>query len=235
MDERANHFLTTPWTLILAAQNFGDTKAAESFEAVCSVYWPMVHKYLRTIGLDRAEAEEATQSFFCDVVLGRGLFQRADRGRGRLRDLIRTALKNHRIDRHRSVGPPHLPLDPETQPDLRLSPSDWERDWATSLLSEALARTREYVMETAPEKWAVFEHQVLTPTQSGSQPTSQADAAEHLGLSSAAAVANTLFAVRQRLRFEILELIAASTPTADRAHELHRLEMSLAAAGSTLA
>lgn len=220
-------FQSTPWTLLLEAKEGNGNASTDALNSLCQVYWPLVERLLRSSGVQAGEAEETTQAFFVEVVLARGLFNTATRERGRLRDLIRTSLRNFLIDRSRLAQVKRSPFAAVDDLALTLPPDSWDREWASSILSAALANTQAYFLRGAPHKWTLFESQVLSPIQSGIRPAPQQKAADLAGLPSAAAVASSLFEVRRRLRHEIHELVAISSAPEDQSAELRRLRSAL--------
>ncbi len=87
-------FLTTHWSVVLAADASGDPSAAAALERLCSTYWPPLYAYLRRSGCAPDEAEELTQGFFAHF-LRKDLSARADPQRGRFRTFLLTCLRNY--------------------------------------------------------------------------------------------------------------------------------------------
>ena len=87
-------FLTTRWTLIEDVANNKDNDHV-LIGKLLNNYWKPVYCYLRRLGYDNEEAKDLTQAFFHEVVLGRGLFQRADKSQGRFRSFLLVALKRY--------------------------------------------------------------------------------------------------------------------------------------------
>jgi hypothetical protein len=171
-------------------------------------------------GHGREQAAEITQAFFVDVVLGRRLFEVADPVGGRLRSLLLAALKNYRIDlaRHEKVerridgeffavmnmAESRRPQDESLSPD-----AVYEREWALSLLQEAVRRCEGHFIASDREPhWRLFEARYLKPhTRPHTTPSLETAAAE-FGFESAAAAASAMQVVRQRLKAVLSEVVA---------------------------
>jgi hypothetical protein len=143
-------FGSTEWSLVLAASSEG----GPALDRMCRVYWRPVYVYIRATGLPRAEAEDATQEFFADM-LRRDWLKRADRERGSFRAFLRSSVRQflnnlRRVAQaqKRGGGEAPLPLDidacerelaatvlVETDPATL-----YERTWADCVLQAALAR-----------------------------------------------------------------------------------------------
>ncbi len=62
------------------------------------MYWKPVYSYIRCKGYPTEEAEDLTQGFFHEIVLGRGLVQQADGKRGRFRTFLLRCLNRYLAD-----------------------------------------------------------------------------------------------------------------------------------------
>src|SRR3982750_2578590 len=77
----------TSWTLVERVRAGGHESGA-ALEALCTFLYQPVLAAVRAMVGDAHEAEDITQRFFVDVLLWRGLIERADPGKGRLRTLV---------------------------------------------------------------------------------------------------------------------------------------------------
>src|ERR1700733_2432069 len=92
-------FPTTKWTLIFRARLPG-SEAGAAIEELCRDYWFPIYTFLRRRGHSRADAEDLTQGFFQKLIED-GLFQTAQRDKGRLRSLLLAALEFFLVDQFR--------------------------------------------------------------------------------------------------------------------------------------
>src|SRR5439155_16678015 len=64
-------FTTTHWSVVLEAQ--GESPAAqEALEKLCRMYWRAIFAFLRRQGVSSDEAEDITQGFFAQLLVGEG-------------------------------------------------------------------------------------------------------------------------------------------------------------------
>ncbi len=94
-------FPTTRWSVILSCTNseVGKETIQEALTELCRVYWRPIFAFICRSGYSVPDAQDLTQDFFLMVLKG-NLLSLADRGRGRFRSLLLTALKNFLIDKH---------------------------------------------------------------------------------------------------------------------------------------
>lgn len=143
-------FASTEWSLVVAASAGGKP----ALDRLCRTYWRPVYVYIRATGVPVAEAEDAAQDFFADM-LRRDWLKRAneDRGsfRGFLRNSVRLFLSNRRREaqaQKRGGGEQVIPIhSQECEQELeRLlldesSPAElYEQIWANCVLETALNR-----------------------------------------------------------------------------------------------
>src|SRR5437667_5631459 len=82
-DTSAVAFITTHWSVVLAAQ--GRSPAAEeALEKLCRSYWRPIYGFVRRQGCSVEEAQDLTQSFFA-LLLARRDLDAVCREKGRLR------------------------------------------------------------------------------------------------------------------------------------------------------
>src|SRR6185295_2185859 len=80
-------FGSTAWSVVLAAAKDSDGGAA--LDRLCRRYWRPAYTFARRSGLDRCDAEDATQDFFSHLFAGDWLKQ-ADPDRGSFRAFLLT-------------------------------------------------------------------------------------------------------------------------------------------------
>lgn len=77
-------FVTTHWSLVLAARDRDLAEAKDALENLCARYWYPVYAYLRRRGFGRHDAQDLTQDFFA-ALMEKGFLRTVDRQRGRFR------------------------------------------------------------------------------------------------------------------------------------------------------
>lgn len=226
---RAAVFVTTHWSVVLAATQSDSTRARDALSHLCSLYWYPLYAYVRRRGYNPPDAQDLTQEFFSRL-LQRNWLARVDRERGRFRTFLLTALGHflaNEWDRahaqKRGGASPPLPLqldsaetrygqeprDPATPEQL------YERQWALALLEAVLLRLAE---ETRAEgKAALFE--TLKPCLVGDRETQPyATLASQLGMSEGA-VKTAVHRLRQRYRQLLREEIAGTVASPEETDE----------------
>ena len=136
------------------------TRAQEALAKLCQTYWLPLYAYVRRQGYSKEDAEDLVQGFFVQF-LERNYLGALSKERGRFRAFLLASLKHytanewnraHRQKRGGSVA--HFSLDWQDAEDrCRIDPADhrspdriYDREWAVTLLSQALARLREDCM-----------------------------------------------------------------------------------------
>jgi RNA polymerase sigma factor (sigma-70 family) len=220
-------FVTTRWSVVLAAQNHAAPDSSVALETLCRAYWYPLYALVRRQGHSPHDAQDLTQAFFARL-LQKDYLRAAAKEKGRLRTFLSVALKRflaNEWDRGRAQkrggGVPLVSFDAglaeqryQQEGADALSPDRiYERQWAMTLLEQALTRLRaEYA---AAGKEAEFEQlKVVLTAERGAIPYATLAAA--LGISEGA----TRVAVH-RLRKRFRELFRATiADTVDDAAEV---------------
>lgn len=208
----ADAFLTTRWSLVLAAGG-DDSSAGAALGQLCREAWRPLYAFARRWGCSREDAEDAVQGFIA-TLLARRSIAKIEPGRGRFRSFLLAGMHNHLSDAashataaRRGGGAEHVPLDldeaeqgyavlaVETDTPERA----FERVWAMAILERARTRLGEEC--AASGKAAVFA--ALFPAE-GEGAENYAALGERLGLSETA-----LRSLAMRLRRRWRDLIRA--------------------------
>lgn len=210
-------FATTHWSVVLAAGQGTDTRAAAALEQLCRTYWYPLYAYVRREGYCADDAQDLTQEFFARLLARNSLAHVAPQ-KGKFRSFLLASLRHFlsdQRDRSRAVkrggGVEVLSLDgQEAEGRYRLEPVErldgekiYERRWAMALLEQALNRLREE--STAAGKAHLFEH--LRSFVAGDGDVTSGAAATDLGLTESA-VKSAVHRLRQRYRALVREEIA---------------------------
>ena len=62
-------FPSTRWSLVIGAQQGSEEERRRAMSDLCEIYWYPLYAYVRRRGLSPADAEDATQGFFCELLL----------------------------------------------------------------------------------------------------------------------------------------------------------------------
>jgi RNA polymerase sigma factor (sigma-70 family) len=213
----------TNWSLIHAAAKGDPVTASEAIERLVRRYWPAVYAFIRQSGRNVNDAADLTQSFVCDVVLHRNLFQKADQSRGKFRTFLLRALENYLRDNHRHET--RLKRSGDSAP-LRLTNEDlaaaesardltpeqaFARQWNTTMIRRALERVRAGCVASGLDAhWRVFEARVVKPMLFGDEKVSYAKLVERLELDDSGQAANMMVTVKRRFVRALVEEIGCT-------------------------
>jgi RNA polymerase sigma-70 factor (ECF subfamily) len=90
--EKASLFVTTRWSVVLAARDGDGCDAVMAMETLCKTYWRALYAYARRHGLPPPDAEDATQAFFARL-LEKDYLQSVQAERGPFRAFLQMAFK----------------------------------------------------------------------------------------------------------------------------------------------
>jgi DNA-directed RNA polymerase specialized sigma24 family protein len=210
----ADEFLTTRWSLVLAAAGADETAAGVAMDQLCKEAWRPLYAFARRWGCGREDAEDAVQGFIASV-LARQSLTHLEAGRGRFRSFLLAGMRNHLSDLHarataakRGGGLTPLSLDAEAAEqgyaalavETDTPERIFDRVWAMSVME--CARTRLGEECAVSGKGAVFA--ALFPDKSEGTAENYAMLGGRLGLSETA-----LRSLAMRLRRRWRELIRA--------------------------
>lgn len=165
---RTDAFVTTHWSLILAAREPG-RPGSEALDRLCRTYWPPLFAFARRDGLSPHDAEDAVQAFLARV-LARQDFDTIHPERGRFRSFLLKSFRNFLVSRARGEqsckrggGTQTLPLDTEAlEASIQSSRIDdvppdkaFDREWARQVMERALQRLAQ--QHRSPSQARLFE------------------------------------------------------------------------------
>jgi RNA polymerase sigma-70 factor (ECF subfamily) len=227
-------FVTTHWSVVMAAGAADTTRARDALARLCQTYWHPLYAYVRRLGYSPYDAQDLTQEFFARL-LAKNVLAGADESRGRFRSFLLTALKHFLANewdkaraQKRGGGAVPISIDPASaETGCSFEPADpttadkiFERRWAMTLLDCVLRRLRQEYVASGRE--TLFEQLKPTLTEA-SRAVRYADIAARLG-SSEGAVKVAVHRLRQRyrelLRAEIAETVATPAEVEDELRSL---------------
>ena len=219
--QNGSAFVTTHWSIVLAARG-ESPEAGAALEKLCRNYWWPIYGFVRRQGHTPEEAQDLTQSFFAFLLERKGL-DTVGPEKGRLRSFFLASVKNFLANAHRSAmagkrghGRPALHLEELVgREHAHLEPLDtltpdriYEREWALTLLDQVLGRLAEEYRMAANA--ALFDRLKQLLVGEPDRP-SQAQIALELGMTENA-VKQAFHRLRHRygalLRDEIAETVA---------------------------
>jgi len=158
MEAASTLFPATRWTLLRRLREGSAEESGAALEILCRAYWYPIYAIGRSLGLSKADAEDATQDFFFKL-LRKDYLRHADEKLGRLRSLLLKAFDNHLASEwrrekrlKRGGGLERVPWMDFLEAEERYLQTggpcgcDMEalfaREWARSLLDRALSSLR---------------------------------------------------------------------------------------------
>ncbi len=218
-------FVTTRWSVVLAAKDRDSPTSGAALEALCRQYWYPLYAFVRGSGYSAHDAQDLTQEFFARL-LERDYLRTVEPEKGRFRTFLRMALRRflanewHRARTQKRGGGHHVISFDSTLAESRLaadppgiSPDQaYDRRWALALLWQVTERLEgEYAQAGRPQ-----ECQVLRPrlfAERGTIPYEEIG--RQLGVSAGAArVATHRF--RRRFRELFRQAVAATVADPDQ-------------------
>jgi RNA polymerase sigma-70 factor (ECF subfamily) len=162
-------FVTTHWSVVLAAGQADPAAAHSALEELCRTYWFPLYAYVRRRGHPPEESEDLTQEFFLRLIDKQSL-RLADSTRGKFRSFLLTSLKHFLINEwekaraaKRGGAQSFQPVaweDAENrylaEPARDLTPDQlFDKRWAVTIVERAQHRLREEYVEA--NKLPLFE------------------------------------------------------------------------------
>jgi RNA polymerase sigma-70 factor (ECF subfamily) len=152
-DRPPDHFVTTHWSEVLAAQHPSRAEARAALESLCRTYWPPLHAFIRRTGRNENDARDLAQGFFEHFLAKNGVGA-AQPERGRFRNFLLLRLKTFLSNERAKAGAQKrggaaviLSLDDDSvEARYQLEPSEtatpetiYERIWAQAVIAAARA------------------------------------------------------------------------------------------------
>jgi RNA polymerase sigma-70 factor (ECF subfamily) len=214
----AREFLSTHWSVVIAA---GDSQSADTrsaLEKLCRAYWYPLYAFVRRQGWNEHDSQDLTQAFFA-YLLEKKAVSRADPAKGKFRSFLLASLTNflnnerdkrQRLKRGGGIEMVSLDLEQgearyRAEPAVEDSPERiFERHWAQAVVEQAAARLQaEFAAAGQAERYQVLKDFLLGESQT----LAYAEAAARLGLS-VPAVTSAIYRLRARFRDVFHEEIA---------------------------
>lgn len=157
-------FVTTRWSVVLAAQDKLSPDSAAALETLCRAYWYPLYAFVRGSGRSPHDAQDLTQEFFARL-LAQDWLRVVLPEKGRFRTFLLVTMKRFLTNEwHRDMaqkrGAGNLPLcldaaeaEHRFAAEPPLTPDElYERRWAMTLLDESLERLQRDFRLTGRER-----------------------------------------------------------------------------------
>jgi len=218
-------FVSTHWSVVIAAGRSDTPRARRAMEQLCLTYWYPLYAYVRRRGYSPHDAQDLTQGFF-EKLLARDSLASVAPARGRFRTFLLTAMSRFLVNEwkreHAGKRGGHcqiLSLDwAAAEERFDLEPADhaapdkaYDKQWALTLLTQVMERLEaEYQRESKSKLFDGLKSTLLGPRES--QP--YAELARQLKMSEAA-VRVAVHRMRKRYRELIRDEIANTLENPD--------------------
>ena len=225
-------FLSTHWSLIDGIRT-GQDRNRMLISHLLGRYWKPVYCYLRRKGYDNEQAKDLTQAFIHEVVLNRGLIQRADHAQGRFRSFLLHALNQYvtkqglkeraqkRIPKEKLVSldlvePPALPESIADSTAEEFYHYAWVSTMLENVLSEVEAECRKQGMQL---HWKLFHSRIVQPIM-GNQPLpSIAVLCETYGIEDFKKASNMIITVKRRFQTTLIRYVRSTVLSEEQTSE----------------
>ena len=219
----ARYFVTTHWSVVLAAGRSDSTRAQIALSSLCQTYWYPLYAFVRQRGHSPHDAQDLVQEFFARLLEKQGL-ARITRDKGKFRSFLLVALQrflanewDRRHAQKRGGFQPVVSIDQKmaesrfaSEPVHHLQPDVlFDRQWAVTLLQATMARLQQEYVATGRAKLFELLRGCLAKDESA---LPYAEIAARLNLTEAAvkmAVQRMRARYREILRAEIAGTVAS--------------------------
>jgi RNA polymerase sigma factor (sigma-70 family) len=232
-------FMTTRWSVVLAARDSDTRQCAQALELLCQTYWFPLYAFVRRQGHSPDQAGDLTQGFFAQL-LEKDWLAKITHQEGRFRNFLMVAMKhfisNERAkERAQKRGGGHriLRLDIENaetryriEPAAKTTPEQvFERQWALTLLDQVLMSLKaEYAKKGKDRVFDLLKHSLTGQRDQ----LDYGDLAEQLSATEGA-VRVMVHRLKQRYRQLLREHIVHTVATPEEVDlEMQHLKQALA-------
>lgn len=240
--DRFQRFPTTQWTLVGQAGLEFNAARRDALNELLRRYWSALRTHL--IVRKRIEsnlADDLVQGFIEKKILERDLVSVAERGRGRFRNLLLTALDNYvanemqKRNAQKRAADRASSLDVDERSQLATggqSPDQaFDQAWARQLLNDSITRMeQECRSDDRDDVWKVFQARVLAPILEGAEPTDYATLVEQCGFKSPAQASNVLV-TGKRMFARVLRGVIAEYASSEEEIEMEIQELESVLSG----
>jgi RNA polymerase sigma-70 factor (ECF subfamily) len=196
--ENPNRFPRTHWSRLAAIKGDASAERREALNFLAERYWKPVYCYLRRRGYGESESEDLVQEFFF-TAFAKGLFAKADPGRGRFRNFLLKSLQHFLANEWRDArarkrqpaegfvsihemasetGPVVVPKDTKTPEDT------FHQAWLCELVMRVLRTLeQEYLAGGKHLHIELLRQRVIAPILDGAEVPSLGELAERYTLS----------------------------------------------------
>lgn len=158
----SSSFVTTHWSIVLAARDRCSPDSRIALSALCAAYWYPLYAFVRRWGHDADSAQDLTQAFFLQL-LEKNSLQAVDQAKGKFRSFLLASVRHFLLNQakhdhtlKRGGGETIVAFDPTSaEGRYALEPTHdltaeklFERRWALTLLDHVLCRLSDQLAQS---------------------------------------------------------------------------------------
>jgi RNA polymerase sigma factor (sigma-70 family) len=232
--DESPRFLTTHWSVVIAAGATASPEKSEALEKLFATYWYPLYAYARRRGNAPELSQDLVQGFLCRMLETGGLGA-ADPQRGRFRSFLLTSFRNFTTNAaaresalKRGGGKRIFSFegsDPESR--LRIEPSHgatperlYARDWALTVLDQVLQRLALEFARKGQDRFFSVGKDLLAGADPGTIYAEQAEALGMTGNAFRVALHRLRRRYRDALREEVAQTLSSGSDVEDELQEL---------------
>lgn len=242
MAKRSSPFPETRWSLLGRAEAADDAVRREALGELVELYLAALRRFLvRGMRIDRTQADDILQEFMVSKVIAGGLLSAADPARGKFRNFLVKALRNHTISElRRSKGYSALvenAEDPGEYPADQVSLEDlFQCVWAQQVVVAAVGELEQECKERGRDDiWQVFRLRLAEPALHGAEPVKYEDLVKDLHIETPRKAINLLTTGSRMFRRHLESVVVSyAAKGADLESELRDLRKIIAGDGMSL-
>ena len=210
-------FPATAWSLVARAASSTPQERSAALEALLRKYLPALRvRLVIDKRIDQHKADDLLQEFVTHKILEQDLIARADRGKGRFRTFVLTALDRYVIDRARyeaaakrsahHTSPDAMDTVASDEPEPSAA---FDLQWARQVIDEAARRMHLHCQTTARlDLWELFRCRVLDPALEGAEPEPYDRLIRRFGFTSPAVACNALVTAKRMFERNLRAVVA---------------------------
>lgn len=213
--ENHNRFRTTRWSLISEIRDPDDPFSKSILNELFLDYWRPVYSFIRKTGIQHENAKDLTQEFFYKILYQKNLFAKAQRTKGKFRNLLLKSLMNFLSNEKRRISSKKkhpdraISIHIDILDDMDLIPrfvDGHEEDsfnyaWIGSMVNNISQRMeQQYCAKDKQIHWLVFKDRVLSPIWDNSPAPSLPDLCRTYSIDSEVKASNMITSVKRSFR-----------------------------------
>jgi DNA-directed RNA polymerase specialized sigma24 family protein len=220
-DIPAESFPSTQWTLVVSAGADGISTQPALERLLKQYIGPMRSHLVRRLGIRPDAADDLLQGFILSQVVERHLIRRAERGKGKFRSFLLTALKryvsnelrNQRAQKRGGGQTDSLCSVEEPTSSLADPAEHLHFQWAQQVIQTAISRMKaDCELFKRQDVWGIFEDRVVKPAFEGIQSRRYSEMSRLFNIASSEQASNILMTGKRMFARCLKSVVAEYEP-----------------------